>query len=172
MYIRSASPEDAVRLLEIYSYYVENTAISFEIDVPSLTEFRSRIARTLTRYPYLVLEDGGNVRGYAYAGVFYDRAAYDPSCEVTIYIDRYSRGRGYGRRLYEALETELKARGITNLYACIADPVEEDEYLTGDSERFHAHMGFVRVGVFHKCGRKFGRRYNMIWMEKIVGILS
>lgn len=37
------------------------------------------------------------------------------------------------------------------------------------SARFHEHLGFKQVGRFHKCGRKFGRWYDMIWMEKIIG---
>lgn len=169
MLIRSATPDDAGRILEIYSYYVENTAITFEIDVPTPDEFINRIAKTLTRYPYLVLEEDGRIEGYAYAGVFYDRAAYDHSCEVTIYLDRDSHGKGYGRLLYGELEKKLKARGIINLYACIADPVVEDKYLTSNSEQFHAHLGYVKNGEFHKCGYKFCRWYNMIYMEKIIG---
>ena len=169
MIIRSATIEDATRLLEIYAYYVEKTAISFEYDVPSLEEFALRIAKTLGKYPYLVLEEDGMVQGYTYAGVFKDRAAYDHSCEVTIYLDHAAKGRGYGRALYEALEQALKGIGITNLYACIADPETEDEYLTKNSEQFHQHLGFTKVGEFHQCGYKFGRWYNMIWMEKIIG---
>lgn len=169
MLIRSALPDDAGRILEIYSYYIENTAITFEIDVPSPDELKKRITKTLARYPYLVLEEDGRIEGYTYAGVFYDRAAYDHSCEVTIYLDRNSHGKGYGRLLYGELEKELKARGIINLYACIADPVVEDEHLTSNSEQFHAHLGYVKNGEFHKCGYKFGRWYNMIYMEKIIG---
>lgn len=169
MLIRSALPDDAGRILEIYSYYIENTAITFEIDVPSPDELKKRITKTLARYPYLVLEEDGRIEGYAYAGVFYDRAAYDHSCEVTIYLDRNSHGKGYGRLLYGELEKELKARGIINLYACIADPVVEDGHLTSNSEQFHAHLGYVKNGEFHKCGYKFGRWYNMIYMEKIIG---
>ena len=30
-------------------------------------------------------------------------------------------------------------------------------------------MGYIIVGEFHKCGYKFGRWHNMIWMEKIIG---
>ncbi len=171
MNIRSATPDDATAILGIYAYYVESTAISFEYDVPSEDEFRERIANTLKRYPYIVLEDDGVIRGYAYAGVFKDRAAYDRSCEVTIYIDRSYKGRGYGRALYEALENALRQTEITNLYACIGDPIEEDEYLTQDSEHFHQHMGYTKIGEFHKCGYKFGRWYNMIWMEKIISEL-
>ena len=167
--IRSATEKDAGRLLEIYAWYVENTAVTFEYDVPSMEEFRERISATLKKYPYLVLEEDGRIRGYAYAGAFVGRAAYERSCEVTVYLDHGSRGHGFGRALYEALEQELRDRGFLNLYACIGDPVEEDEYLTRNSEQFHRHLGFTRAGTFHKCGYKFGRWYNMIWMEKIIG---
>ena len=167
--IRSAGPEDAARLSEIYAWYVENTAITFEYDAPTAEEMRRRIAHTLERYPYLVLEEEGAVRGYAYAGPLKERAAYARSCELSIYVERGFRGRGYGRMLYEALEEELGRRGILNLYACIADPVAEDETLTRNSERFHGHLGYRTVGRFHNCGYKFGRWYNMIWMEKLIG---
>ena len=74
-----------------------------------------------------------------------------------------------GRALYEELEKRLSSIGVLNLYACIADPIEEDERLTRDSERFHAHMGFEKVGEFHKCAFKFDCWYNMIWMEEVIG---
>jgi len=169
MVIRAATREDAGSLLKIYSYYVENTAISFEYVAPSLDEFSKRISSTLEKYPYIVLEDDGLIRGYAYAGAFHSRAAYAHCCEVTIYLDHDSKGNGYGKALYEALEKALKKMGIINLYACIADPEVEDEYLTKNSEFFHQHMGYTKVGEFHKCGYKFGRWYNMIWMEKKIG---
>ena len=163
--IREATQQDAPALLGIYAYYVENTAVTFDCEVPSEADFRGRIANTLRHYPYLVLEEGGIIRGYAYAGPFVGRAAYGHSCEVTIYLDHGSRGRGFGRKLYEALERELRKRDIRNLYACIGDPDVEDEYLTHASERFHQRLGYVRAGTFHKCGYKFGRWYNMIWVN-------
>ncbi len=167
--IRSANRNDAERLLEIYAYYIANTAVSFEYEVPLLEEFRRRIENTLKGYPYLVLEVDGVIQGYAYAGPLKKRAAYSHSCEVSIYLDRDMRGRNYGTKLYEELEKELRARGIINLYACIGNPIEEDEYLTRDSELFHQYLGYNKVGEFHKCGYKFNRWYNIIWMEKIIG---
>ena len=169
MLLRRAAEEESDRLLEIYSHYVLNTAITFEIEVPSAEEFRGRVRDTLAKYPYLVLEEDGVIQGYAYAGPFKGRAAYRFSCEVSIYLDRLSRGRGYGRKLYEALEDELKRMGILNLYACIGVPLRDDEYLTRNSEEFHRHLGYEKVGEFHLCGNKFGRWYNMVWMEKIIG---
>ena len=170
MLLRNAVPADAAALREIYRYYVEKTAVSFEYDTPTTEEFARRIRNTTAHFPYLVLEEEGVPRGYAYAGPFVGREAYKYSCEMTIYLAPDTRGRGYGRALYEALEKALAALGFLNLYACIGDPVgEEDEYLTRASERFHRRMGYEKVGVFHKCGCKFGRWYNMIWMEKLLG---
>ena len=82
---------------------------------------------------------------------------------------RNAKGSGLGRKLYTELEEALKAQGILNLYACIGVPEEPDEYLDFNSEQFHAHLGYTTVGTFHKCGYKFGRWYNMIWMEKMIG---
>ncbi len=167
--IRDATLEDASRILEIYSYYIENTAITFEYDVPSVEAFRDRMSETMKRYPYLVIEADGMVQGYAYAGPFKGRAAYDWSCELTVYLDRQAQKRGFGQALYVALEEKLKQMGMLNLYACIGYPETEDEYLTRNSADFHAYLGFREVGRFHQCGYKFQRWYDMIWMEKIIG---
>ena len=167
--IRNAVPGDAPRLAEIYRYYVEYTAITFEYVPPSAEEFSARMADTMRRYPYLVAEEDGCVMGYAYAGPFVGRAAYAWSCEMSIYLDHTSRNRGLGRALYEAMEARLAAMGILNLYACIGATEHEDEYLTNNSAGFHAHMGYALAGTFRKCGYKFGRWYDMIWMEKIIG---
>lgn len=167
--IRNATLSDAEQILEIYDYYVKNTAITFEYDTPSIDEFKERMSKIMERYPYLVILKDGHIEGYAYADVFVRRAAYEWSCAMTVYINHNARKCGMGRKLYEALEEELRKMGILNLYACIGYPESDDEYLTTNSADFHAHLGFVKVGEFHKCGYKFGRWYNMIWMEKIIG---
>jgi phosphinothricin acetyltransferase len=168
--IHDATPADASALLAIYAPYVEQTAITFELEVPSVDEFERRIASTLENgYPYLVLEDDGRIVGYAYASLHHGRAAYAHSAEVSIYLDREARGQGHGRALYDSLEHELRRRGVTNLYACITSVSGDDPYATLDSVRFHEHMGYEHVGLFHGCGRKFGRWYDTAWMEKLIG---
>ena len=167
--IRDAVLDDAERLLEIYSHYVENTAITFEYDIPSIEDYRSRMKHTTEKYPYLVIEKDDVIQGYAYAGSFVGRPAYDWSCEMTIYLAHDVQKQGLGRKLYAALEQALKGMGILNLYACIGYPIVADEYLTTNSADFHIHLGFAEVGRFHQCGYKFGRWYDMIWMEKVIG---
>ena len=167
--IRDARPEDAARLLEIYGYYVENTAVTYEYSTPTVPEFQARIKKTLSRYPYLVVERDGVILGYAYAGPLVTRAAADWACEVSIYLDRNAHGLGLGRILYAALEQALVRMGIVNLYAVIAWPEKPDEYLNTNSADFHAHLGYREAGHLHRCGYKFGRWYDLIWMEKIIG---
>lgn len=166
--IRDAELEDAARLLEIYSYYVERTAITYEWEVPTLDDFRERMRRTMARYPYLVAAVDGRPIGYAYAGPFVGRKAYDWSVELSIYLDHAARHRGAGKRLYLAMERALRLMNVTNLNACIGYPKEDDAYLTKNSAQFHAHMGYRLVGEFHDCAYKFGTWYDMVWMEKAI----
>lgn len=167
--LRVATVSDAAELLKIYAPYVTDTAITFEYDVPTLEDFEGRIAHTLEKYPYFVAELNGEIVGYAYASAFHPRAAYGWAAEMSIYVRRDMKRMGLGRTLYDALETALKAQGVLNLNACIACPDVDDEYLTRNSISFHAHLGYSMVGEFHNCGYKFGRWYNMVWMEKMLG---
>ncbi|MBQ9362403.1 MAG: N-acetyltransferase [Bacteroidaceae bacterium] len=169
MTIRTATAGDAAPLLAIYAPYVERTAITFEYDVPSEEDFRQRIEQTLQRYPYLVAVEGGCIVGYAYASAFKERAAYQWAVETSIYVDIHRKRKGIGRSLHEALERKLKMQGILNLNACISYIEPEDEFLSLDSVRFHESLGYRQVAHFHLCGYKFGRWYDMIWMEKLIG---
>jgi len=167
--IRKANPADAPQLLEIYAYYVQNTAISFEREVPSVREFSARIENTLKKYPYFVAEADKEIVGYTYAGRFKKQAAYDWSVETTLYIREKNRREGIGTMLYERLESALKAQGILNLNACIAYTQTEDAHLTNDSVAFHQKCGYRLAAHFHACGYKFDRWYDMVWMEKMIG---
>lgn len=167
--VRTAGISDAQEILEIYAPYVRKTAITFEYEVPALAELERRIKHTLARYPYIVAEKDGEILGYAYTGVFKERAAYDWAAEVSIYVKEDRHGLGIGSRLYAVLEEISRAQHILNLNACIAYSDTEDAYLTKDSVKFHSRMGYHLVGTFHQCGYKFGRWFDMVWMEKALG---
>ena len=169
MSIRTVRPEDAKNLLDIYAYYVEETAISFETEVPSVEEFKIRIEEILKSYPYIVACDNDELLGYAYLHPFVGRKAYELSAETTIYLNPVKKKMGIGKKLYSVLEEVAKAQNITNLYSCIGYVDVEDEYLNNNSVEFHEHMGYRMVGKFENCGHKFDRWYHMVWMEKIIG---
>ena len=167
--IRFAKLEDAKELLKIYAYYVTDTAISFETEVPSEEEFKLRIEEVLKSYPFIVACKDDEILGYAYLHSFVGRKAYELSAETTIYLNPDKKKMGIGKKLYSVLEDIAKAQNITNLYSCIGYVDKEDEYLNNNSVQFHEHIGFRMVGKFENCGHKFGRWYHMVWMEKIIG---
>lgn len=167
--IRVATLADAAELLAIYAPYVEETAITFEYEVPTPEEFQRRMEHTLEKYPYLVAVYQGEIMGYVYAGTFKGRPAYDWCVETSIYIKKDCKRMGIGAKLYEELEKTLKKQNILNLNASIAYAAEEEPHLNHDSVRFHEKMGYRMVGTFHKCGYKYGRWYDMLWMEKFIG---
>ncbi len=166
---RNATLDDAPRILEIYKYYVERTVITFEWTVPTLEEFKGRMKRTMEKYPYIVAVQDGKIIGYSYIGAFVGREAYDWAVETTIYLDAAERHHGAGKALYLVMEEICRRMNILNLNACIGYPKEDDEYLTKNSAFFHEHLGYKMVGEFHDCGYKFGRWYDMVWMEKMIG---
>lgn len=169
MQIRSVCIDDAAALVAIYAPYVEETAITFETEVPTVAEFRARIERITARYPYLVAEEDGEILGYAYASTFIGRAAADWTVETSVYIQRTACHKGVGGALYQALEEALRALGIVNLCAAIATPVGENPYLDDNSVQFHAHIGYRQVARFDRVGRKFDRWIDLVWMQKRIG---
>lgn len=167
--IKTVNESDADKLLKIYAPYVQNTAITFEYNAPSISEFKNRIINTLKKYPYLKAVRDGEIIGYAYLGAFKERDAYIHSAETSIYVKQDVRRSGAGRALYNAVEKTAKIQNILNLNACIGVPQDNDEHLTLDSVKFHEKMGYTLVGKFNFSGYKFGTWYDMIWMEKMLG---
>ena len=159
MNIRLARPSDAATLLAIYAPYVENTAITFEYEVPTIEDFATRIEKTLERYPYLVAEEDGLILGYAYASTYYARAAYDWAVELSVYVSQDARGKGVGSKLYDALEEMLEQMGYIHFLACISLPNE-------DSIAFHTKRGYKQVAHFPKIGYKFERWHDIVWLQK------
>lgn len=159
MFIRQATRQDVPRILEIYGYYVENTAISFEYTVPTLEKFTERFLGIAKQFPWLVWEEDDKILGYAYGSLPFERAAYQWSAEASIYLCPEACGKGIGRKLYDALEKILKAQGYRKVYAIITTANEA-------SIAFHRAVGYRHTATMPECGYKFGTWYGTVWMEK------
>lgn len=155
--LRMARQDDAAAVREIYAPYVD-TAVTFEVDVPTVQEFECRLAKTLQMYPWLVAEREGKITGYAYGCRHRDRPAYQWSVETSIYLARDSHRRGDGKLLYEMLFSLLRAQGYINAYAGITLP-------NAASVGFHEAMGFVPIGVYSKIGFKLGAWHDVGWWQ-------
>jgi len=140
---------DAAACVEIYTPFVVDSAVSFDIVPPTVAEFSAKIAHLSQTHAFLVADDDSHVAGYAYAGPYRERAAYRWSAEVSVYVHPDYRGRGVGRQLYEALLGLMRRQGLRTAIAGITQP-------NPASMALHHACGFETVGVFERIGYKAG----------------
>ena len=165
--LRIARPEDAAEILAIYRPYIENTAITFDTDVPSVSEYSEHISHILENYPFIVAEENGKIIGYAYASTFRARKAYIYTAETSIYVKDGCHRNGVGLALYDELEKWLTKQNVIILYACITHTsYSDDPNLPEGSIAFHTSAGYKHIGQMENCGYKFGKWYDIVWMEK------
>lgn len=159
--IRKAEILDAERIREIYSHYVENTAITFAYDSPSTAEFEEKISSAEGRHIYLVLENEGKPAGYAYSSIYRERKAYEHTVEVSVYVDQNDLGKGYGTLLMNELLRQLKEKGVVIAIAVISSGNES-------SSRAFTKLGFTFSGHLPMVGYKFAKWYGIDHFYKIL----
>lgn len=147
--IRLAVQNDCSSILDIYAPFVTDTAVTFEYKVPTANEFGERMAGIQKMYPWLVLETGGRIAGYAYASRFSEREAFDWSAELSIYINPEFHGKHLGKALFSALLEILKLQGFCSVYSGVCVPNVK-------SEALHESFGFEEMAVYKNIGYKLG----------------
>jgi L-amino acid N-acyltransferase YncA len=156
--VRLATEADSTSILEIYAPFITDTVITFEYEVPTVTEFGNKITNIQRKYPWLICEVNGSVVGYAYASQFNERAAYDWSVDFSVYIKPQYHRKRIGKALYFALLELLKLQGYYNAYAGVTLPNIK-------SESLHKSFGFKPVGIYQNVGYKFGNWHDVKWFE-------
>ncbi|OAI30856.1 hypothetical protein A1351_00550 [Methylosinus sp. R-45379] len=155
--IRPARPEDAPAIAAVYAPFVSETAISFEITPPDAEEMSRRMTACMAVYPWLVAEDGGRIAGYAYAGRYSGRAAYDWAVEVTVYLHPDYHRKHVGRHLYQTLFAILRRQGVHSVFAIITLPNDA-------SVGLHRASGMREIGIYREVGFKFGEWRDVLSM--------
>lgn len=158
MELRFARADDAGAIRDIYAPYVENTTVSFEYKAPTREETAERISGTLAAYPYLVCGDEGIIAGYAYAGRYRSRKAFDWCAELSVYVHEAFARRGIASALYGALVELLKLQGVRRVYAAISIPNDK-------SVALHEACGFQFLYSMKKIGYKLGRWCDLAMYE-------
>ncbi|UUX34466.1 GNAT family N-acetyltransferase [Fundicoccus culcitae] len=158
--IRTATTLDAAAIQKIYQPYVEETAISFEYEAPDAAEMTHRIQTYSNKYPYIIaFDEKQKAVGFAYATPYSSRAAYEPSCEVSIYVAQDSKARGIGQQLYDVLEYQLTIQGRRNLVAIITASNKA-------SLNFFEKNQYKQVGYLPRIGYKFDQWHDVIYLIK------
>jgi phosphinothricin acetyltransferase len=150
---------DVPLMLEIYRPFVENSAVSFELELPTLQIFNERVLGIHSRYPFMVLKNNTSVLGYAYASTHRERPAYRWAVETSIYLAESARGQGLGKILYSHLMDELYTRNFGHAFGIITLP-------NIGSEKLHGSCGFSKLCIHEKAGFKLNRWHDVLWMRK------
>ena len=162
--IRPSRDQDLPAITAIYAHHVLNGTGTFETTPPTEADMAARRADVLSKgLPYLVIEDAGQVLGFAYCQWFKPRPAYRFSAEDSIYLHPDAAGKGLGRQLLTALSEQAEAAGIRKLIAVIGDSAN------AGSIGVHRALGFTPAGTFKSCGWKFDRWLDIVLMEKTLG---
>lgn len=159
--IRKVEIADAKAIVDIYNYYVENTAISFETEALTVNEMAERIKEISSQFPYFVYEKDGKILGYCYAHQWKERAAYSKTLETTIYIDKDVRHQGLGRIMVKLLIDLCRNEGYRALIACITQGNEA-------SIKMHESLGFKQVSEFKEVGFKFDTWLDVVDLELLL----
>jgi phosphinothricin acetyltransferase len=159
--IRPARRDDLARLTEIYNHYVLTTPVTFDVEAYTVERRLSWFEQFATtgRHRLVVAMDGPLVVGYASTTRFRPKAAYETTVESTVYCAPDYTGQGIGVRLYDALFSALAGEDVHRIVAGYALP-------NPASARLHERFRFKPVGVFTAVGRKFGRYWDVAWVER------
>ena len=156
--VRPAVPQDAAACVAIYRPYVENTAISWEIEVPTVDEMASRIDGLRATHEWLVLERGDQIVGFAYGQPLKRLASFRWSAETGIYMTSPITAPAVGATLYTRLLRRLTERGYRQAFAGITQPNEA-------SNEFHRSFGFQDAGTYRRVAWKHDSWHDVAWMQ-------
>ncbi len=156
--IRFATKEDAKAILDIYAEYITDTTVTFEVEVPTIEAFQKRMEGIMAWYPWLICEIDGEVAGYAYASKHRERAAYQWSADISVYVNKKYHRNHIASELYTEIISYLRKQGYYTIYAGITRPNPQ-------SEAFHQAYGFHNLGEFHNVGYKHGKWLGVTWYE-------
>lgn len=160
--VRDVTPLDAPGIVTIYNHYIVHTSVTFEEDPVTVDTMCARIQRVKEALlPWLVLEEDGQLLGYAYASPWKDRSAYRFSVEISVYLALKQIRKGNGSALYQALFQRLTESGVHVAIGGITLP-------NAPSVALHEKFAMTKVAHFAEVGRKFGQWLDVgYWQIKL-----
>ena len=160
--IRKATEADLSSMVEIYNYYIQNSVVTFDMDVMALADWAEKF-RWITELglPFIVAQSpSGKIIGFAYVAPWRQKAAFKRTVEDSIYLRPAAIGKRVGTKLLQELLDQSKAAGVKEVVAVISDKGAES------SIALHERFGFKHQGHLGKVGFKFGRWLGTVLMQK------
>lgn len=163
--VSDTTPDQLPAIAAIYAAAIEDGPATFDLDAPPLAWWGSVLESVDPTAGHLMLtasDDDGTVLGYAKSGSFRPKAAYNSTCETSIYVAGHARGRGVGTSLYAELLARLDRSGLRLAVAGATMP-------NPASAKLHRAHGFSEVGTFAGVGVKFGQPWDVVWYQRPLG---
>jgi phosphinothricin acetyltransferase len=154
--------EDFPFLQEIYNFYILNSTATFHIEPVSIEILKEMIPVNHAMYKSYLLKADNKACGYAYLGRYKNRAAYNRTAEVTVYLKPEYIGKGFGKAALKRLEQDAIGTGIIKVLIGVISAEN-----TNSIELFKK-TGYVRCAYFKEVGEKFGRILDVVAYQKMI----
>ena len=156
IFIRNIKDADIEAVNSLYNNYIKETPFTFDIEEKTLSQKKEwfKIFKKDSPFQCVVAYENDILIGFASSRPFRDKEAYESSIETSVYISEKYIGKGFGKLLMQDLLNKIDGYSINRAYAFITEP-------NNASERLHTLLGFKKIGVLNKVGKKFGKFWNV-----------
>lgn len=149
-------------VMAIFNHYIEHDFSAY-FDEARPVAFFGKMMEMAEGYPaFVALDEAGEVVGFALLGAYHHAPAFKETAMITYFIDPAHTGKGIGKLMLNELVAQTKEKGIRNIIASISS-------LNEGSQAFHAKNGFSECGRLADIGRKFGRSFDVVYMQLKIG---
>ena len=151
MLIRKAEQGDLQELLDIYNYEAVNSVANLDLNPRTLEEWQTWFDHhNVENHPLYVAEEDGRVAGYSCLSSYRDKEAFRSTVELSIYVEKDFRNRGYATELMAFIIDLAKADERTHSVISVVTAGNEA------SCKLHEKFGFTYCGTIPEVGMKFG----------------
>lgn len=157
--LRRAEEKDIPAITEIYNEAILNTTATFHLEKVSTQERLVWLRKHDANRPVIVADRGDRIVGWGSLSRWNSKEAYDGTVELSVYVDRNSRGEGVGKALMEDLILRAEKAGLHNILSLITEGNEV-------SMKLHNQLGFEQTGTIRDAGFKFNQYLDVtIWQR-------
>lgn len=159
--ISQISIEDREPIIDIFNHYVENSFAAYPENKLPYQAFDMLLEMSNSLPTGSIKDQNGKIVGFGILRAYNPMPTFSQTAEVTYFIHPDHTGKGLGKMLLDSLEKGAIEKGITNILADISS-------LNPNSIKFHQKNGFIECGRFRKVGKKKGREFDTVWMQKML----
>jgi phosphinothricin acetyltransferase len=160
---RPLQESDRVKVIDIFNYFVENGFAAYP-DEKVPYGFFNMFLEISKGYPGIVVIDrdaADKVVGFAFMRAYNPFKTFKKCAELTYFLITQYTHKGIGKRIIDFFISEAKKININCLLAEVSS-------LNKSSIDFHQKVGFEQCGCFKQVGHKFGKDFDIIWMQKLL----